>query len=37
MREHKFQLENFQMGTENTTLFYENCNVLENMRIYTNV
>ena len=35
MREHKFQLENFQMGTENTTLFHEN--VLENMRIYTNV
>ena len=33
LREHKFQLENFWTGTENTTLFHENCNVLENMRI----
>ena len=37
LREHKFQLENFWMGTENTTLFHENCNVLENMTIYPNV
>ena len=37
LREHKFQLENFRTGTENTTLFHENCNVLENMRIYPNV
>ena len=37
LREHKFQLENFQTGTENTTLFHENCNVLENVRIYPNV
>ena len=37
MREHKFQLENFRTGTENTTLFHENYNVLENMRIYPNV
>ena len=36
LREHKFQLENFRMGTENT-LFHENCNVLGNMRIYPNV
>ena len=36
-REHKFQLENFRTGTENTTLFHEICNVLENMRIYPNV
>ena len=35
--EHNFQLENFLTGTENTTLFHENCNVLENMRIYPNV
>ena len=26
--------EYFWTGTENTTLFNENCNVLENMRIY---
>ena len=37
LREHKIQLENFRTGTENTTLFHENCNVLENMRIYKNV
>ena len=37
LTEHKFQLENFRTGTENTTLFHENCNVLENMRIYPNV
>ena len=37
LREHKFQLENFWTGTENTTLFHENCNVLESMRIYQNV
>ena len=37
LREHKFQLENFRTDTENTTLFHENCNVLENMRIYPNV
>ena len=37
LREHKFQLENFQTGTENTTLFHENYNVLEDMRIYPNV
>ena len=37
LRKHKFQLENFRTGTENTTLFHENCNVLENMRIYPNV
>ena len=39
LREHKFQLENFRPDTENTctTLFHENCNVLENMRIYPNV
>ena len=36
LTEHKFQLENFRTGTENT-LFHENCNVLENMRIYPNV
>ena len=30
LREYKFQLENFRMGMENTTLFHENCNVLEN-------
>ena len=29
----KFQLHNFWTGTENTTLFHENCNALENMRI----
>ena len=29
--------EYFRMGTENTILFHENCNVLENMRIYPNV
>ena len=28
---------NFRTGTENTTLFHENYNVLENMRIYPNV
>ena len=33
----KFNLDNFRTGTENTTLFYEKCNVLENMRIYSNV
>ena len=27
LREHKFQLENFRTGTENTTVFHENCNV----------
>ena len=37
LREHTFQLENFRTGTENTALFHENCNVLENMRIYPNV
>ena len=37
LTEHKFQLENFRTGTENTTLFHENCSVLENMRIYPNV
>ena len=37
LREHKIQLENFRTGTENTTLFHENCNVLENMRIYPNL
>ena len=37
LRENKFQLENFRTGTENTTLFHENCNVLENIRIYPNV
>ena len=37
MREHKFQPENLRTGTENTTLFHETCNVLENMRIYPNV
>ena len=37
LREHKFQLENFWMSTENTTSFHENCNVLEDMRIYPNV
>ena len=37
LREHKFQIENFWMGTENTTVFHENCNVLENMRIYPDV
>ena len=37
LREHKFQLHNFWTDTENTTLFNENCNVLENMRIYPNV
>ena len=37
LTEHKFQLEKFRTGTENTTLFHENCNVLENMRIYPNV
>ena len=37
LTEHKFQLEKFPTGTENTTLFHENCNVLENMRIYPNV
>ena len=37
LRENKFQLENFWTGTENTTLFHENCNVLEIMRIYPNV
>ena len=26
--------EYFWTGTENTTLFHENCNVLENRRIY---
>ena len=26
--------EYFRTGTENTTLFHENCNVLENLRIY---
>ena len=37
LREHKFQLENFRTGTENTTVFHENCNVLENVRIYPHV
>ena len=37
LRENKFQVENFWTGTGNTTLFHENCNVLENMRIYPNV
>ena len=37
LREYKFLLENFRMGMENTTLFHENCIVLENMRIYPNV
>ena len=32
-----FNLKIFLTGTENTTLFHENCNVLENMRIYPNV
>ena len=30
-------IEDFRTGTKNTTLFHENCNVLENMRIYPNV
>ena len=37
LREHKFQLNNFWTGTENTILFHESCNVLENLRIYPNV
>ena len=37
LREHKFQLENFRTGTENTTSFHEICNVLENMRVYPHV
>ena len=37
LREYKFQFENSRTGTETTTLFHENCNVLENMRIYRNV
>ena len=29
-----FLSQYFRTGTENTTLFHENCNVLENLRIY---
>ena len=35
LTEHKFQLESFRTGTENTTLFHENCNVLEHYTIFS--
>ena len=35
LTEHKFQLESFWTGTENTILFHENCNVLEHYTIFS--